>query len=160
MTFQLETSLFSRKHLSGSIRAQVASFSRLAWRVLQETGGGLQPFISSVGTQMMLRKIIAEKNGDWMAFQKAMKKQGFLDQLESVIQEFKRYEITPDTLRAQQDQLNKFVHQSPSEMGLARKLDDFIYIYEQLLKQLQHSYMDNEDRLQILKEKNSKSQHA
>lgn len=153
MTFQLETSLFSRKHLSGSIRAQVASFSRLAWRVLQETGGGLQPFISSVGTQMMLRKIIAEKNGDWMAFQKAMKKQGFLDQLESVIREFKRYEITPDTLRAQQDQLNKFVHQSPSEMGLARKLDDFIYIYEQLLKQLQHSYMDNEDRLQILKEK-------
>ncbi|WP_080874102.1 helicase-exonuclease AddAB subunit AddB [Oceanobacillus timonensis] len=153
MTFQLETALFSREHLSGSIRAQVTSFSRLAWRILQETGGGLKPFISSVGTQMMLRKIIAEKSGDWMAFQKAMKKQGFLDQLESVIQEFKRYEITPDALRIQQNQLNQFVHQSPSETGLVRKLDDFIYIYEQLLKQLQHTYMDNEDRLQILKEK-------
>ncbi|GIO21653.1 helicase-exonuclease AddAB subunit AddB [Oceanobacillus sp. J11TS1] len=153
MTFQLETALFSREHLSGSIRAQVASFSRLAWRILQETGGGLKPFISSVGTQMMLRKIISEKNGDWMAFEKAIKKQGFLDQLESVIQEFKRYEITPDALRMQQDQFNKFVHQSPSERGLVRKLDDFIYIYEQLLRQLQHSYMDNEDRLQLLKEK-------
>ncbi|GAA0328911.1 helicase-exonuclease AddAB subunit AddB [Oceanobacillus oncorhynchi subsp. oncorhynchi] len=153
MTFQLETALFSREHLNGSIRAQVASFSRLAWRILQETGGGLKPFISSVGTQMMLRKIIAEKSGDWMAFQKAIKKQGFLDQLESVIQEFKRYEITPDALRMQQEQFNKFVHQSPSETGLVRKLDDFIYIYEQLLNQLQHMYMDNEDRLQILMEK-------
>ncbi|MGX8791444.1 helicase-exonuclease AddAB subunit AddB [Oceanobacillus sp. M60] len=153
MTFQLETALFSREHLNGSIRAQVASFSRLAWRILQETGGGLKPFISSVGTQMMLRKIIAEKSGDWMAFQKAIKKQGFLDQLESVIQEFKRYEITPDALRLQQEQFNKFVHQSPSETGLVRKLDDFIYIYEQLLNQLQHMYMDSEDRLQILMEK-------
>ncbi|WP_152654874.1 helicase-exonuclease AddAB subunit AddB [Oceanobacillus sp. CFH 90083] len=157
MTFQLERDLFNRDHLNGSIRAQVASFTRLAWRVLQETGGGLKPFISSVGTQMMLRKIIAEKNGDWMAFQKAMQKQGFLDQLESVIQEFKRYEITPDALRLQQDQLKKFVHQSPAEAGLVRKLEDFIYIYEQLLKQLQHAYMDNEDRLQILKEKISQA---
>lgn len=153
MTFQMERTLFSRKELSGSIRAQVVSFSRLAWRILQETGGGLKPFISSVGTQMMLRKIIEEKNGDWRAFQRAISKQGFLSQLETMITEFKRYEVTPESLRMQQEHFNRFVHQSPAETGLVHKLDDFIYIYEKLIEQLKHTYMDNEDRLQLLKEK-------
>ncbi|MFB4475763.1 hypothetical protein ACDI16_23245, partial [Oceanobacillus caeni] len=55
MTFQQEYALFHDKELTGSIRAQVVSFSRLAWRILQETGGATKQFISSVGIQMMLR---------------------------------------------------------------------------------------------------------
>ncbi len=39
MTFQQEYTLFQDERIKGSIRAQVTSFSRLAWRVLQETGG-------------------------------------------------------------------------------------------------------------------------
>ncbi|MUV36564.1 ATP-dependent helicase/deoxyribonuclease subunit [Lentibacillus sp. JNUCC-1] len=38
MTFQEEYSLFHPHDVPGSIRAQVMSFSRLAWRVLQEAG--------------------------------------------------------------------------------------------------------------------------
>src|SRR5699024_226879 len=45
----------------GSSRAQVMSFSRLAWRVMQENGGSTRQFISSTGTQMMLRKVIEQK---------------------------------------------------------------------------------------------------
>jgi ATP-dependent helicase/nuclease subunit B len=60
MTFQQERALFSDEGIQGSIRAQVVSFSRLAWRILQEAGGGTRQFISSVGIQMMLRKIINE----------------------------------------------------------------------------------------------------
>ena len=73
--------LFNDAEIRGSIRAQVVSFSRLAWRVLQETGGGTRQFISSVGIQMMLRKIIEEKQTDWHVFQRAMEKQGFLNDL-------------------------------------------------------------------------------
>src|SRR5690625_4338734 len=94
MTFEQEYTLFKDQDLQGSIRTQVVSFSRLAWRILQETGGAVRQFISSVGIQMVLRKIIEEKQGDWLVFQKAMEKQGFLDQLENIITEFKRYEIT------------------------------------------------------------------
>src|SRR5699024_4699506 len=39
MTFEQEYALFKDQSFQGSIRTQVASFSRLAWRVLQETGG-------------------------------------------------------------------------------------------------------------------------
>lgn len=57
MTFQQEYALFEDDRVNGSMRAQVVSFSRLAWRVLQETGGSTKQFISSTGIQMMLRKL-------------------------------------------------------------------------------------------------------
>lgn len=153
MTFQQEYALFNDKEIQGSIRGQVVSFSRLAWRILQETGGGTRQFISSVGMQMMLRKIIEERQGDWRVFQKAMEKQGFLDQLESMITEFKRYEITPEILQLQIDQLNQFVHKEPGEVALTNKLDDLLYIYEKLIDALKDNYIDSEDQLQLLANK-------
>ena len=39
MTFQAELELINTPGLGGMIRTQVFSFSRLAWRILQETGG-------------------------------------------------------------------------------------------------------------------------
>ncbi|WP_249870146.1 helicase-exonuclease AddAB subunit AddB [Oceanobacillus saliphilus] len=153
MTFQQEFALFNDEHIKGSIRAQVVSFSRLAWRILQETGGGTRQFISSVGIQMMLRKIIEEKQGDWRVFQKAVEKQGFLNQLETMMTEFKRYQVTPDVLRLQMEHLNQSVHKSPGETALMNKLDDLLYIYEKMVTVLKENYIDAEDQLQLLAEK-------
>src|SRR5699024_4097854 len=57
MTFKQEYHLFGDV-VRGSSRAQVMSFSRLAWRVMQESGGSTRQFISPTGTHMMLRKVI------------------------------------------------------------------------------------------------------
>lgn len=153
MTFQQEYTLFNDEELKGSIRAQVVSFSRLAWRILQETGGATKQFISSVGIQMMLRKIIEERQGEWRSFHKSIEKQGFLNQLEQMITEFKRYQVTPEVLKAQIEHMKLFVHKEPGEEALSKKLEDLFYIYDQLVLALQDHYMDNEDRLQILTEK-------
>jgi len=153
MTFEQEYTLFKDKEFQGSIRTQVFSFSRLAWRVLQETGGAVRPFISSVGIQMMLRKIIEEKQGEWRIFQKAIEKQGFLEQLEMMITEFKRYEITPDMLKMQKENIDQFVHKEPGEVALSNKLEDLTYIYENLMLLLQNNYIDSEDQLRLLAEK-------
>jgi len=152
MTFQQEYALFN-EDIQGSMRAQVMSFSRLAWRILQETGGGTRPFISSIGIQMMLRKIIEEKSTKWHVFQKAIEKQGFLTNLEDMITEFKRYQVTPDMLQMKIDDLNQFVHKDPNEVGLTNKLKDIIYIYEKLMIELQNQYIDAEDQLELLIEK-------
>ncbi|RDW19923.1 helicase-exonuclease AddAB subunit AddB [Oceanobacillus chungangensis] len=150
MTFQQEYTLFRDKELQGSIRGQVVSFSRLAWRVLQESGGGTKQFISTVGIQMMLRKIIEEKQGEWLTFQKAMEKQGFLKQLETMITEFKRYQVTPEIIHMQIEQMKQFVHKEAGEEALTRKLEDLVYIYEKLVYALQDNYIDSEDQLQLL----------
>ncbi|WP_233880471.1 helicase-exonuclease AddAB subunit AddB [Virgibacillus halodenitrificans] len=157
MTFQQESALFHDKDIVGSIRAQVVSFSRLAWRILQETGGGTKQFISSVGVQMMLRKIIEEKTDDWRVFQKAMEKQGFLSQLEKMIIEFKRYNISPEALQSQMKEIEGYVHKESGEEALISKLDDLGYIYEKLMVALQGKYIDSEDQLQLLADKISES---
>lgn len=153
MTFDQEYTLFNDESLQGSIRAQVFSFSRLAWRVFQATGGSTRQFISSVGIQMILRKIVEEREANWNVFQKAQEKQGFLSQLENMITEFKRYEITPELLHNQIEQINKYTHQTTGEKALTSKLDDLLYIYEKLTYTLQDQYIDKEDQLQLLAEK-------
>src|SRR5690625_2998973 len=142
------------------MRAQVVSFSRLAWRVLQDTGGGTKQFISSVGIHMVLKKIMNEKETPFNVFQKAKDKYGFLIELENLITEFKRYRITPELLDAQLNHLNEFVHQEKEEKeekALANKLEDLSYIYNKLVMTLQDSYIDSEDQLQLLAEKINES---
>jgi ATP-dependent helicase/nuclease subunit B len=157
MTFQQERALFSEEGLNGSIRAQVMSFSRLAWRILQEVGGGTRQFISSIGIQMMLRKIIQEKDGEWHTFNKAIEKQGFLEELEQMITEFKRYQVTPEVLQEELFQMEKFIHKEPHEVALEKKLRDLLYIYERLTEKLAPFYIDSEDQLELLAEKISSS---
>ncbi|HLS20764.1 MAG TPA: helicase-exonuclease AddAB subunit AddB [Bacillota bacterium] len=153
MTFQQEYNLFKDPAVQGSIRAQVMSFSRLGWRVLQETGGGTRRFISSVGIQTMLRKIIDERTGNWQIFQSALEKQGFLAQLERLITEFKRYNITPEMINMYLIQMEQKEKPSVHERALQHKLADLSYIYGKLTQMLQHTYIDAEDQLQMLTEK-------
>lgn len=74
MTFQMEYELMKTPELGGIIRAQVLSFNRLAWRVLQEEGGISRTFISQTGMNMFLRKIIEEKSTNLKCFPKPVKK--------------------------------------------------------------------------------------
>lgn len=153
MTFQQEYALLNDDEMNGSIRAQVFSFSRLAWRVMQLTGGATKKFITSTGIQMMLRKIIDEKASDFHVFQKAIEKQGFIDQLEDMITEFKRYCITPEMITEQIAAIEIYKHQSITEKALKHKLEDLYYIYHNLINKLSGAYMDNEDRLELLIDK-------
>ncbi|MFD1017792.1 helicase-exonuclease AddAB subunit AddB [Thalassobacillus hwangdonensis] len=150
MTFQQEYALLKQPGVEGAIRAQVFSFSRLAWRILQETGGSTRNYISSTGLQMMLRKITDERTSDWRVFQKAIEKQGFMEQLEGMITEFKRYRITPDGLKGQLSEMDKFTHTYEGEQVLKNKLEDLSYIYESLMDALKDNYIDSEDQLQLL----------
>src|SRR4051794_14505039 len=60
MTFGADYELIKTPRLGGMIRAQTFSFSRLAWRILQETGGVTRHHLSSTGIQMMLRKLVEQ----------------------------------------------------------------------------------------------------
>ncbi|OZU89082.1 helicase-exonuclease AddAB subunit AddB [Virgibacillus indicus] len=157
MTFQQEYALLNGKDIQGSIRAQVVSFSRLAWRILQETGGSSRQFISSIGIQMMLRKIVKDNTSGWQSFQKGIRKQGFLEQLEQMITEFKRYRITPEMLDKEISEMNHVVHKEPTEIALLKKLTDISYIYKKLEYNLKDKYIDSEDQLALLAEKINQS---
>lgn len=158
MTFQMEYELVKTPDLGGMIRAQVLSFNRLAWRVLQETGGISRMHLSSTGIHMMLRKIIDNKKQDFKVFTKASDKKGFIDHIEQMLTEFKRYMISPQELTEQYQSLIDSVNHQ--EKALADKLHDLILLYQELEKALAQKYIDSEDYLKLLSEKVLESEYV
>jgi ATP-dependent helicase/nuclease subunit B len=155
MTFSTEYRLATNPILGGMIRAQVYSFSRLAWRILQETGGISRYHLSSVGISMLIRRIIEEKKDQLRLFQRAADKNGFVQQVEQMITEFKRYCITPEELTQEAEKNNG--NGETASRALQDKLNDLEIIYRQFEDEVFGKYIDSEDYFRLLSEKVSLS---
>jgi ATP-dependent helicase/nuclease subunit B len=153
MSFLSEYRLSTDPELGGMIRAQVYSFPRLAWRVLQETGGFTRHHLDSVGISMMIRKIIEDKKDELKIFQKAADKNGFVQQVEQMLIEFKRYAINPDELK------QKTAESSEGNKALGDKIHDLELVYRQFEDELFGKYIDSEDYFKLLAEKVSVSSY-
>ncbi|KZZ84557.1 helicase-exonuclease AddAB subunit AddB [Bacillus sp. SJS] len=151
MTFAMEYELARTPGLSGMIRAQVFSFSRLSLRILQETSGAARQPITSTGVQMMLRKIIEDEKQNFKVYGKASDKTGFIQHVEAMITEFKRYSINPAELLGQIQAIQKQMNEK--ERVLSGKLEDLHAIYERLEEALTGRYVDAEDTLGMLSER-------
>ncbi|MDQ0232240.1 helicase-exonuclease AddAB subunit AddB [Metabacillus malikii] len=155
MTFGAEFELIRSAEVGGMIRAQTFSFSRLAWRVLQETGGITRQHLSSTGIQMLLRKLVEQYKQEFKVFAKASDKNGFIEQLETMLTEFKRYCLTPQDL---EDYLASATTEIDKK-SLTDKLHDMSLLYKQLELQLSQKYVDSEDYLRLLTEKVQESEY-
>jgi len=98
MTFLSEYELVQSKGLAGMIRAQVYSFTRLAWRIFQETGGASRNHVTSTGLNMLIKKIIEEHKNELKLFRQASDKTGFIQEVEQILTEFKHYCVKPEDL--------------------------------------------------------------
>lgn len=98
-TFQAEHALVSTPGIGGMIRAQVLSFRRLAWRVMQEAGGTARLPMSDIGKKMLLYRIVHRHETELRSFQPNTGGFGFIDRLHSLFSEFKRYCLTSGGLQ-------------------------------------------------------------
>lgn len=153
MTFQSEYKLASTPGLNGMIRAQVYSFSRLAWRILGETGGMTRMHITSTGVRMMLRKIIESKKEELKIFKKASEQSGFYELLELMTTELKRYCVSSEDLSWNAETLLSLGQKENNKKVLKDKLSDLSIISGALEKALAGKYLDSEDYLKLLQEK-------
>ncbi|WNS76814.1 helicase-exonuclease AddAB subunit AddB [Bacillus sp. DTU_2020_1000418_1_SI_GHA_SEK_038] len=156
MTFLSEYKLITTPGLGGMIRSQVYSFTRLAWKILQETGGISRYHINSVGINMLIRKIIDEKKDSLKLFQRAADKNGFIQQVEQMMTEFKRYCVQPEELSEKQAQLTQEEHVNKA---LHDKLHDLELIYRSFEESLIDKYVDSEDYFRLLVEKAGQSEY-
>jgi len=144
MTFLSEYQLISTPGLGGMIRAQVFSFTRLAWRILQETRGISRYHLNNTGINMLIQKIIEDKKEELYLFGRAADKTGFISQMEQMLVEFKRYCVQPAELAEKKNEL--------SEHTLKDKLHDLQLIYEGFEAGLSNKYIDSEDYFRLLSE--------
>lgn len=150
-SFQGEMALGSKPGLKGTVRAQVLSFKRLAYRVMQETGGTIRTAIDDLGKTMLIQHVLQKHKQELSALAYGVEQLGTIERLLDLFNEFKRYCITPDELRKQGEVLKDSIA-SEQRRRSADKLNDLALLYGKYESLLMSQYLDGEDVLNILAE--------
>ncbi|MDD4766774.1 MAG: helicase-exonuclease AddAB subunit AddB [Desulfotomaculaceae bacterium] len=145
-TFQTEYALAATPGLQGFIRAQVLSFRRLAYRVLQEAGGAARPHIGELGKRMLLRRLLEQRREEIRVFRRSAGQPGFADTLARTLGEIKSYCIEPADLTAAAAALRDL----QGAETLAEKLEDLYLLYNDLEDFLEDRFIDPDDYLNLL----------
>lgn len=134
-TFEAERTLSHA--FSGLLGVEVLSFSRLAERILSQSGRNL-PFLSKQGRNMVIRRAIYQKQKALLLFANAAQKSDFADRMDLLISQFKQSRITPEQLASAMEGL---------EEGslLYQKLHDIRLIFETSEKFLASRYLTAND---------------
>ena len=128
----------NRKSIIGT---EVITFNRLAYRVMNETGGVIHTNLTKCGKAMLIFSILqAEKNN--LTF--LNKSDENIEICMRIISELKKHGVTISDLKNVQEKIeNKY---------LKNKLKDIILIYEKFENKIQDNYIDETDLLTILAE--------
>ncbi|CAG7634498.1 helicase-exonuclease AddAB subunit AddB [Paenibacillus allorhizosphaerae] len=149
-TFQAEYALISAPELGGTLRAQVLSFRRLAWRVMQEVGGTARLPIDETGKKLLLHRILHKHKDRLRRFQASTDQTGFLDNLNQLFSELKRYCITGEGLRQWYETRARSGGQGETGAALEDKIHDLQFVYSEFEAELSRLYLDGEDYLTLL----------
>ncbi len=135
------------KSLQGNVvlQSQVLSFQRLAYYVFSEVGGVNKKILEDIGRNMLLRKILFENKKELTFYHKSIDKQGFLEQLGVIMEEFFKYKTNFESLEASIAVLEN--------QTLKAKLQDLYLIYKKYTEFIRHEYISQEQNLDILAEK-------
>ncbi|TVY09128.1 helicase-exonuclease AddAB subunit AddB [Paenibacillus cremeus] len=154
-TFQAEYALISAPELGGTLRAQVLSFRRLAWRVMQEVGGTARLPIDETGKKLLLHRILHRNQDRLRRFQATADQMGFLDNLNQLFSEFKRYCVSGVGLAQWYQE-----RQELTSGSLEDKLHDLQLVYTEFEEELSKLYLDGEDYLTLLAQQLSHSAYV
>lgn len=148
MSFSTEYDLTNKYDVQGIMRAQVLTFKRLAWFILQETGGIAKDKIDSFGYRMLIRRILEENKEKFALFRQAAGKRGFTQEVEMLLREFSQYDITSESINGLIEQLE----QANATNTLIAKMKDFKIILRELEDRIGDQYVDGEGFYPILAE--------
>ncbi|WMJ86181.1 helicase-exonuclease AddAB subunit AddB [Anaerocolumna sp. MB42-C2] len=142
-TLQTQKDIVSRHPNRGTMNIDILSFNRLAFRIFDEVGGNDRPVLEDTGKSMVLRKIVAIKKKELELFNHDVQKQGFIDELKSLISEIYQYSISIPKL----EEMKEAMANKPLLHG---KLHDIIIIYKAFREYLDKNYITAEEILDVL----------
>lgn len=149
-TLQTQRDLVTMHPRKGIMNIDVLSFMRLAYRVFEETGVKPKLVLEDSGKSMIIKKVLLEKSKDLVQYGANVRKQGFIDEMKSVISEMYQYSVEPEQL----EQLSSDDSVSPL---LTSKIKDIITVYRGFREFLSRKYITTEEVLDILSEELEKS---
>ncbi len=117
----------------------ILTFNRLSYHVFEETGEKEKQILDETGKRMLLRLAAVRTEDRLGILKRNLKKEGFLDELKSVISELAEYNITPQILKERMEKLKDRPY-------LYRKLCDISVLYEEFMRLLHENYEMAEER--------------
>ena len=148
-TLQTQKMLVSMSGTGGIWNIDVLSFTRLAYRVFEQTGAKRSRILSETGKVLLLR-LIAAREGDRIPMLSGiLDRPGVLGEIKSILSELDQYGIGPETLR----QLEQTFRGSGSHQALARKLSEIALVQEAFERYQAGHMITGEKLLRVLEEK-------
>lgn len=144
-TMETQKDLVSMHPNKGIMNIDILSFLRLAYRVFDEVGGNEKLVLEDTGKSMILRKVVELKKEQLILFGSSLKKQGFINELKSLLSEFYQYSVTPSDLE-------NMIELTSKKPMFQSKLKDFLVVYNGFKEYLSEKYITQEEILDVLLE--------
>jgi len=121
----------------------VLSFNRLAYRVFEELGTGINSVLDDTGKSFVIRKLVNSNIDHLSALKNNITKISYITQVKSLISELTQYNIDPDKLQTMID--------SPvMSESFKRKASDLKVLYQAFLDFIEGKYVTTESILATL----------
>ena len=121
----------------------VLSFERLALHVFSDLGENMDRFLDDAGKGMILRRLLAEHEKELHVFRGNIRRQGFVEEMKTMISELLQYAVSPQLLRQKAALVS-------SDTRLFEKLHDIGLIYSSFMDFIHEKYMTSEEVLERL----------
>ena len=138
-SFTAEKKLMENK--KSVINAEVITFNRMAYRVMNEIGGNIHNNLTKCGKSMLIYSILQKEKKNLNLLNKSDEN---IDLAMRTISEFKKNQISIDELKKETENIN--------DNYLKIKLQDLILIYEKFNNNIENKYIDETDLLTKLSE--------
>ena len=146
-SFTAENKLLAEVKEGAVLQAEVLTFARMAYRIMQETGGAIDTTLSQVGKSMLVDAILRKQKKNLTFLGNSDEN---IEVVENAITEFKKHCISTQKLEE--------VSQKLEDTYLQAKVKDLTTVYEEYQNYLQEGYIDENDTLDKLVQNIEKSQ--
>ena len=138
-SFTAEKKLMENK--KSVINAEVITFNRMAYRVMNEVGGNIHNSLTKCGKSMLIYSILQKEKKNLNLLNKSDEN---IDLAMRTISEFKKNQVSIEELKKETENIR--------DNYLKIKLQDLILIYEKFNDNIENKYIDETDLLTKLSE--------
>ncbi|MGI6017436.1 MAG: PD-(D/E)XK nuclease family protein [Marvinbryantia sp.] len=142
-TMQTQKELVELHPKKGLMNIDILSFQRLAHRIFEEVGADRRTVLEETGKTLLLRRAALKCENELNILKSNLHKQGYLQQMKSLISEMTQYDIDAD-------KMERLLTSARAKPPLYYKLKDVQKLYEEFEEELAGKYITAEETLEAL----------
>lgn len=131
--------------MGGTMDISILSFTRLAFKVFDELNIHTRDILDDYGKSMLIMKLLKAHQNELSYYGSMVGKQGFVDEMKSLLSEFYQYQVTDEVLSG-------VIKELSPDKSLYHKVKDLQILLRAFDEAMEDSYMVTEQILTLLKE--------